>query len=104
MGKVEGLIWLLGVPAMLQVKLWNSRGAFYHLAFMGNYYKHVLTISAQQMISFEETMMWGPFKISSGWLCVWCESKEIGCGTGAKIPSTNGGESSADFLPTMESY
>ena len=35
-------------------------------------------------------MTWGPFKISSSWLCVWCESKEIGGGTGAKIPSTNG--------------
>ena len=51
MGKVEGLIWLLGVLAVLQVKLWNSRGAFHHLSFMGNYYKHVLTISAQQKSS-----------------------------------------------------
>ena len=49
-------------------------------------------------------MTWGPLEISSGWLCVWFDSKEIGRGTGAKIPSTNGGESSADFLPTMESY
>ena len=48
MGKVESLIWLLGVLAMLQVKLWNARGAF-HL--MGNYYKHILTISAQHMSS-----------------------------------------------------
>ena len=49
-------------------------------------------------------MTWGPFKISSGWLCVCYESKEIGRETGAKIPSTNGGESSSDFLQTMENY
>ena len=61
-------------------------------------------MSPPDEFSFKEMMTWGPFKISSGWLCVWCESKEIGRGTGAKIPSTNGGESSADFLPTMGSY
>ena len=43
MGKVEGLIWLLGALAMLQVKPWKVRGVFHHLAFMGNYYKHVFT-------------------------------------------------------------
>ena len=43
MGKVEGLIWLLRALAMLQVKPWKVRGVFHHLAFMGNYYKHVFT-------------------------------------------------------------
>ena len=78
MRKVEGLIWLLGVLAMLQVKPWNARGPFHHLAFMGNYYKHVFThIKPEDQFSFKETMKWGQFKISSGWVCVWCESKEI---------------------------
>ena len=101
MGKVKGLIWLLGVLAMLHVKLWNTRGAFHHLAFMGN---TRFNYSPADEFSFKEKMTWGPFKISCGWLCVWCQSKEIGRGTGAKIPSTYRGESSADFLPTMKSY
>ena len=35
MGKVEGLIWLLGVLAMLQGKLWNARGGLSHAATIG---------------------------------------------------------------------
>ena len=71
MGKVEGLIWLLRVLAMLQVKPWNSKGA------LGTY-KHVFThINPADEFSFKETMTWGQLKISSGWLCVLCESKEI---------------------------
>ena len=110
MRKVEGLIWLLGVPAMLQVKPWDTRGAFHHLAFIGTYYKHVFThINPADEFSFKETMTWGQFKISFGWLCVWCESKEkkkneAGGGTGAKFQAPMVGSLSADFLRTMESY
>ena len=80
-------------------------GVFHNLAFMGVTITNTFQpYHPADEFSFKETMTWGPFKISSGLLCVWCESKEIGGGTGAKIPSTNGGKLSANFLPTMESY
>ena len=83
----------------------NTWGVFHNLAFMGVTITNTFQpYRPADEFSFKETMTWGPFKISSGWLCVWCESKEIEGETGAKIPSTNGGELSADFLPTMKSY
>ena len=79
MGEVEGLIWLFGVLAMLQVKLWSTREASYRPAFMSNYYSHVFSlIRLVDEFSFKELRTWGQFKISSGCLCVLCESKELG--------------------------
>ena len=78
MGEVEGLIWLFGVLAMLRLKPWSARGASYHPAFMDNYYSHVFSlINSVEEFSFKEMRMWGQFKISSGCLCVLCESKEL---------------------------
>ena len=78
MGKVEDLIWLLGVLAMLQLKPWNARGASYHPAFVGNYSRVFSLINPVDEVSFKEMKTWGQFKISSGCLCVFCESKELG--------------------------
>ena len=79
MGEVEDLIWPFGVLAMLQLKPWSPRGASYHPTFMSNYYSHVLSlIHPVDEFSFKEMRTWGQFKISSGCLCVLCESKELG--------------------------
>ena len=79
MGEAEGLTWLFGVLAMLQLKPWSTREASYHPVFMGNYYSHVFSlIRPVDEFSFKEMTTWGQFKISSGCLYVLCESKELG--------------------------
>ena len=88
MVEVEGLVWLFGVPAMLQLKPWSVRGASHHPAFMGNYYCHVCSLMHPvDEFSFKGMKTWDQFKISSGSLCVWCESKELGGRMGAKFPA-----------------
>ena len=79
MGEAEGLIWLFGVLAMLQIKPWSTRGPSSYPTFMGNYYSHIFSlIHPVDEFSLEEMRTWGQFKISSGCLCVLCESKELG--------------------------
>ena len=62
--------------------------ASHHPAFMGNYYSHVLSlIRPVDKFSVKEMRTWGQFKISSGSLCVLCESKELGGRISAKFPA-----------------
>ena len=98
MGDIEGLILLLGVPAMLQLKLWSARGASHHpLIWATIIHAFFSLIHPSEEFFFKEMSMWGKPKISFCCLCVWCKSKELGGKGGGgwgeyKILNTNGGK------------
>ena len=68
---MEGLIWLFGVLAMLQLKPRSACGACYHLAFMGNHYAYVFSlihpVDSYHPVEFffKGMRTWGQPKISS---------------------------------------
>ena len=110
MGDIEGLILLLGVPAMLQLKLWSARGASHHpLIWATIIHAFFSLIHPSEEFFFKEMSMWGKPKISFCCLCVWCKSKELGGKGGGGGVSTRFSTPmvenfSVDFLPAIESY
>ena len=93
MRDIEGLILLFGVPAMLQIKPWNVRGASSHpLIWATIIHVFFSLIHPLDEFSFKKMTMWSQPKISSCCLCVWYKSKELGGKGGYKIPNTNGGK------------
>ena len=74
MGEVEGLIRLYGVLAMLQMKPRSARGVSHQTAFMGNCYSQLFSLMhLMDEFSLKEMRTWGQSRISSCYLCVWCE-------------------------------
>ena len=63
---------------MLRLKTWSAREASIHSAFMGKWPTIISLIHPKDELSFKEIRMWGQSKISSCFICDWCESREMG--------------------------
>ena len=72
MGDIECLIFLFGVPAMLQLKLWSARRESHHPLIWPTIIHTLFNlIQPVDEFSFKEvSIMWGQPKISSCCLCV----------------------------------
>ena len=77
---------------MLQLKIWSTRGASNHSAFMGKWPTFISLIHPEDELSIKEMRMWGQSKISSCCLCDWCVSREMGGKGESKITNTNRGK------------
>ena len=105
MGDIECLIFLLGVPAMLQLKLWSAMGESHHpLIWATIIHTFFSLIHPVDEFSFKEMRMWGQPKTSSCCLCVWCKSKELGGRGSTRFPTSIVESFSADILAAIESY
>ena len=83
---------------MLRLKTWSAREASIHSAFMGKWPTIISLIHPKDELSLKEIRMWGQSKISSCFICDWCESREMGGRQSPRLPKL-----SSDLLPAIKS-
>ena len=88
-GKTEGLFAVLVVWSVsyASVKNLECEGSIYSFSFYGKWPTIISLIHPKDELSFKEMRMWGQSKISSCFICDWCESREMGGRQSPRLPT-----------------